>query len=119
MRLHALTLLFVLSASVGCQKSKVDGPTTLCETPYADARRSDESVSRISATILAVGNQGEVYQILPDGLNSVPWGPCNLPQPFRKDSLNVLVSGYFLTSPFLKVANVSPLPFEITAIEPR
>ncbi len=111
-------LFLTLGASVSCQKDKVDVQSLPpCQTPFADVRRSSESVSNISATIVAVGKQSQVYHILPDGINRVPWGPCNLPQQFKEDSLKVLVSGYFLTSPFLEVANLTPLPFEITAIK--
>lgn len=111
-------LSLTLTALVSCQKDKVDVQSfPPCQTPFADVRRSSESVSNISATIVSVGKQTQVYRILPDGINRVPWGPCNLPQQFKKDSLKVLVSGYFLTSDFLETANFTPLPFEITAIE--
>ena len=113
-----MLFLLLLGASVSCQKDKVDVQSLpSCQTPFADIRRSNESVSNVSATIVVVSRQSQVYNIIPNGISRVPWGPCNLPQRFQKDSLRVLVSGYLLTSPFLELANVTPLSFEISAIE--
>ncbi len=52
-----------------------------------------------------------------DGANA--WGACNLPNSFLQDSLDVYVSGYFLTSPSLDLLNITPVPFEVTAIKRR
>lgn len=112
-------LLIALSTLGSCENNGTDPQATPCALPYADLRRSDQSVSAVPATIIRLGSQS-AYQILPaGGSDRVPWGACNLPQAYQQDSLNVTVSGYFLTSPFLEVANVSPLPFEITAIALR
>ncbi|QIP13780.1 hypothetical protein G8759_14740 [Spirosoma aureum] len=57
------------------------------------------------------------YQLIAS--NGVAWSACSLPDEFRKDSLKIYVSGYFLTSPELDVKNITPLPFEVTGARLR
>lgn len=117
-----LRLLILLSTLIGCERNKVDLPATTC--PYADSdiRRGSGPVTDVAAIIVVrkSGTQPLRHQLLPVGTTDpTSWGPCYLPQAFQKDSLMVYVSGYFLTSPFLELANVNPIPFEITAIRVR
>ncbi|MBD2755454.1 hypothetical protein [Spirosoma validum] len=116
----ALPLFFLLITLLSCHNDRVSVVVTPCTYSDPDMRRRNGLHKAIPAIILTVGNQPGNYQLLPaTGYNPVPLGPCNLPQSFQKDSLSVYVSGYFLTSPFLETANVSPLPFELTEISVR
>ena len=123
---HTLSLFFMLIALMSCEKNNVTTQFTPC-VHDPDVRRSNESVTDFPATVhvLIINNKQVGYQMLLsdgpnfDGSNRVPWGPCNLPHQYQKDSLKVTVSGYYLTSPSLELANVTPLPFELTAIELR
>ncbi|UHG94998.1 hypothetical protein [Spirosoma oryzicola] len=59
------------------------------------------------------------YSLGVDEANRTPWGSCNLATAYQQDSLQVTVSGYFLTSDQLETMNISPLPFEVTSIQVR
>lgn len=51
--------------------------------------------------------------------SDVPLTPCNLPVFFQKDSLPVVIRGYYLTYPGFDAQNTTSLPFEIAKIELR
>lgn len=119
MKLSAtLSWLILLGTVCSCREDKIGIQNfPPCETPFTDVRRGKEFISKVSVTIVLIDKPNHVYNILRKGPDPVPISACNLPQQFKQDSLKVRISGYYLTSPFLEVANIIPLPFEITAIE--
>lgn len=114
-----LILVFALGFLMGCEKDKVDIPSSNCTVSTIELTRTDEAVKEASVIVVAVNpnDPKTTYHLIP--ANGVPWGSCNLPRQFAKDSLKVYVSGYFLTFPGLELMNLVPLPFEVTAVKLR
>jgi hypothetical protein len=115
-----LGLFLLLSFLVGCDRNDVDSSVTSCTYPGVTMTRTSQFINQVPATIVAVrsGSQLVGYQIRRAG-NAAFLGSCNLPSAFAKDSLPVTVSGYLLTFPGLELMNLSPLPFEVTAVRLR
>ena len=115
-----LSLFILLSFLVGCDRNEVDSSVTSCTYPGITMTRTSQFINQVPATIVAVksGSQFVGYQIRRAG-NAAFLGSCNLPPAFAKDSLSVTVSGYLLTFSRLQRMNLSPLPFEVTAVRLR
>lgn len=115
---HLLIIILAAFILTGCDKNKIDFKTT-CSYPGVTLTRTEQFADNLPAMIVAVklANQPTSYQIKPGENNA--WGSCNLPMEFAKDSLKVLISGYFLTFPGMELMNISPLPFEVTEVKPR
>jgi hypothetical protein len=115
-----LGLFILLSFLVGCHRNEVDSSVTSCAYPGVTMTRTSQFINQVPATIVTVksGSQSVSYQIRRAG-NAAFLGSCNLPPAFAKDSLPVMVSGYLLTFPGLELMNLSPLPFEVTAVRLR
>jgi len=99
-------LSLVIISMAGCGKTQVD--SSLCGWP--GATRKNPYVKDFPVTVISW--QAGAYQLAAG--NDSRWGSCNLPDQFKQDSLKILVSGYFLTSPELELMNVNPVPFEVT-----
>lgn len=50
---------------------------------------------------------------------TVPWAPCNLPQPYQKNGLAVRISGYVLVFSGTEAANTAGNPIELSQIVER
>jgi hypothetical protein len=109
--------LFLVFCLTSCEKTKVSALSS-CDYPWENLTRTDEFIHELPATIDAVDLVGHqpAYQIMRGG-TSTPLGSCNLPEAFKKDSLKVMVSGYLLTFPGMDLMNISPIPFEVTAVK--
>lgn len=116
---YKLILILLLGISTGCQKDKVNSTATSCTSPDVQLTRTNEVVNEAPVMVVAVtSNSSQTnYRLIP--ANGVPWGSCNLPKEFARDSLKIYVSGYFLTFPGLEYMNFAPLPFEVTAARIR
>ncbi len=121
---RTLIFLFLLSLLVECKEREAISPevkATPCVTAYEDTRRQDTKT--IDQPGMVIG--GRIYQLIPsdvppyDFAYRTPAVPCNLPERYRKDSLIVTFSGYYLTSPLLELIQISAIPFELTNIELR
>lgn len=121
---RTLVFLLLLSVCGGCKDKEFVSPeikATPCVSPYKDTSRHRDKV--VDQPGMVIGNK--IFPLLP--LEVPPYDfslrtsllPCNLPEKFRKDSLLVSVSGYYLTSPLLETIQISSLPFELTDIELR
>ena len=109
--------LFLVGWLTSCEKNKVNALSS-CNYPWENLTRTDRFIQEVPATVAAVHFPGQqpAYHILRGG-NSAALGSCNLPEAFKKDSLKVMVSGYFLTFPGMDLMNINPLPFEVTAVK--
>ncbi|MBD2703910.1 hypothetical protein IC229_24915 [Spirosoma sp. BT702] len=119
-------LPFFLVAFMSCQKEDASVQTSPCQSPYVTLRRQNFIQDRPALVVQRSQKNGEFsFQIVPsystgvDEADRTPWGSCNLGTAFQKDSLKVIVSGYFLTSDLLETMNISPLPFEVTSMQLR
>ena len=121
---RALIFVLMLSSLVECKEREDVTPEvrkTHCVSNFKDLRRTGNPVRK--APVLFV--EGKFYYLTHldsadiDLRYAVPFLPCNLPNRYQKDTLTALVSGYHLTNDFLELANVIPLPFELTDIEAR
>lgn len=100
---------------LGCKKSDVAAEVSVCY-PNMELRRA-QSVTDAPVVVRLSGGLFTGAQLFAS--NGVAWGACNLPDKFKRDSLNIYVSGYFLTSPELELMNLTPLPFEVTGARAR
>lgn len=112
----------ILSAllAVGCEQKKITPTESSCMTSGVIYSRTT-FVDNIKGVVIArtlppsptLPNPPVNYHIRWDGTDTI-LGGCNLPDSFKKDSLKILVSGYFLTFPGMELMNLAPLPFEVT-----
>jgi hypothetical protein len=110
-----LVLIGLLLSLECCRPNKVDPPAANCYPEYKLSRgefvKDAPVVVKLSGGLIA----GE-YLV---AANGVAWGSCNLASEFEQDSLQIYVTGYFLTSAELEKMNVSPLPFEVISARLR
>jgi hypothetical protein len=116
MKMH-YTALFVFALAWGSCKQDNPIPAVACYPEVKDIRRSnhvlDIQVTYRNSGGLITGGRLD----LSEGTNA--WSACNLPEEFKKDSLDLFVTGYFLTSPELELMNLYPVPFEVTSARLR
>lgn len=112
---YLLLFMFVLAFGSCNRDNPVPGST--CFPDVKNIRRGEYVVDfplmyRTSGGLI---NGGQLHTI--EGSNA--WSACNLPEEFKKDSLDLFVTGYFLTWPGLELMNLSPVPFEVTSAKLR
>lgn len=121
---RTLNIILLMTALVGCKDKESVSPEIRkipCVSDFKDLRRMGNLVQKVPVLFA----EGRLYYLPhPDSPNvdfryATPFVPCNLPKKYQKDTLGALISGYHLTNDFLVVANVIPLPFELTKIELR
>ena len=106
--LYPLVLLITL---LGCKKNEVSASVSDCY-PGMGVSRSERVVN---APVVVRLSGGLITGAQLTAINGLSWSACHLSDEFKKkDSLKIYVSGYFLTSPNLKLMNLTPLPFEVT-----
>lgn len=113
---YPLLLLIVLIAWGSCKEDQLIQANN-CYPDIKDIRRTEHVVDfpvtyRTSGGLITGGRLD-----LSKGSNA--WGACNLSDEFKKDSLDLFVTGYFLTSPDLEKMNINPVPFEVTSARLR
>ena len=104
-------LLMVLALFSGSCKHDRVIPAATCYPEIADIKRGGRVIDVPVNFQLSGGLISGGQLTLPNG---TAWSACNLPDEFKKDSLSISVSGYYLTSPELDLMNISPVPFEVT-----
>jgi len=109
-------LLMVLALFSGSCKHDRVIPAATCYPEIADIKRGGRVVDVPVNFQLSGGLISGGQLTLPNG---TAWSACNLPDEFKKDSLSISVSGYYLTSPELNLMNISPVPFEVTSASYR
>lgn len=107
---YGLGFLLLVLMMGSCQKDEVSSITSSCY-PSLSLSRSQQ-VKDGAVLVRISGGLATGFQLIAS--NGVAWSACNLPDQFKRDSLKIYVSGYFLTSPQLELMNLSPLPFEVT-----
>lgn len=110
---YLLYLSIPLIILVGCKKDKMPVSASDC---YPESFRS-ERVTDAPVLVRLSGGLATGAQLTAS--NGVSWSACHLSDEFKKDSLKIYVSGYFLTSPSLELMNLTPLPFEVTGAKLR
>ena len=113
MRYLLLMVLALFSGS--CKQDKII-PAATCYPEIADLKR-DGRVFDVPVTFQLSGGLISGGQLILS--NGTAWSACNLPDEFKKDSLSISVSGYYLTSSELDLMNISPVPFEVTSASYR
>jgi hypothetical protein len=109
-----ITLLFII-LSAGCKQKEVDSFISPCY-PNLKLSRSHQVVDA-PAVVEASGGLATGFQLVSS--NGVKWSSCNLAQEYGRPNLQIYVSGYFVTSPELEAANITPLPFIVTSAKLR
>lgn len=112
---YYLILVFMISALSSCKKEEVSASVSTC---YPDMKLSRfQQATAASVLVRVSGGLYTGFQLMAS--NGVAWSACNLPEEFKRDSLKIFVSGYFLTSPELELKNITPLPFEVITAKLR
>lgn len=114
-----LCFFLMLSIMVACEDKAIESQESTCRFGNESLKRG-EMVRDLIVTVTTAGSQLGSFQLVrAGGGNATPLGICNLQAEYRQAGLELVVSGYFLTSPHLETMNLSPLPFDVTTARKR